>query len=281
MSQLEVVLFGLALAGYSVGTISYLVYLGAKNQLAAKIGIWSLVAGWLVHLASIALRWSQVGHVPLTNQFEFLSFLARTTVAIYLFTEIQTRQKIIGAFAVPLVWIIMGVAWLNQEKATSGATVPAILQSPWFVVHVTVAVVSFAAFALAFSLALIYLMQERHLKTKSTNRILKRLPALQDIDNISYRAVVLGFSLLTITLISGMIWAQQVFGSFWKWDPKITAALATWIIFGAYLHARLTAGWQGRRSALIATVGFAAVLITFGVSYFAGPHIESFIRSGG
>ncbi len=281
MAQLEVVLFWLAIAGYSVGTIAYLTFLAAKKPKAGQIGLIALVVGWVLHLGAILTRWIEVGHVPLATQFEFLSFFAWTTVAIYLFTEAQTKQKIIGAFAVPIIWILMGASWISYiTGGAEGAGIPATLQSPWFVVHVTVAVVSFASFALAFSVALIYLLQEKHLKKKTTSSFFKRLPPLGTLDHLSYRSVVLGFALLTVTLITGMIWAQSAFGKFWVWDPKLTAAVATWIIFGAYLHARLTAGWQGRRSALIATIGFAAVLVTFGISYFTGAHLETFLPGG-
>lgn len=281
MGNIELLLFWTAMACYSVGTLAYLTYLAFRREWAGRGGLIALIAGWVIHLTAIILRWIEIGHVPLSNQFEFLSFFAWATVSIYLFTELQTKQKIIGSFAVPVVWGLMGVSWLSHSGANKADGIPAILQSPWFVIHVSVAVVSFAAFAMAFAVAIIYLLQEYHLKHKTNGSIFRRLPPLQILDNLSYRSVVLGFTFLTVTLISGMIWSQQISGKFWVWDPKITTAVATWIIFGAYLHARLTAGWQGRRSALIATIGFAAVLLTFGISYIVGPHLGTFSRMGG
>jgi cytochrome c-type biogenesis protein CcsB len=125
------------------------------------------------------------------------------------------------------------------------------------------AFISYAAFTIAFGVAVIYLIQRRFLKTKHLGGLFRMLPPLETLDEISYRCLAVGFPLLTVAIISGAIWSEKALGSYWSWDPKQTWSLITWLIYAALLHGRLTIGWRGKRAALLSIIGFMVLLLTF------------------
>ena len=151
------------------------------------------------------------------------------------------------------------------------------LQSYWLFIHAMVCFLSYACFACAFSLGIMFLLQERQVKSKHTGKLFERLPALDVMDKINYNTVRIGLIFLTIGIITGSVWAQQAWGSWWSWDPKETWSLITWFIYAAYLHARLNSGWQGRKTAVLSIIGFLAVIFTYlGVSFLL-PGLHSYL----
>jgi cytochrome c-type biogenesis protein CcsB len=140
---------------------------------------------------------------------------------------------------------------------------PPILQSNWFWIHALLAFTSYAAFTVAFGVAVIYLIQRYFLKKKHFGALFQKLPPLETLDEISYRCFAFGFPLLTVAIISGAIWSEKAVGSYWSWDPKQTWSLITWLIYAALLHGRLTIGWRGKRAAMLSIAGFIVLLITF------------------
>jgi cytochrome c-type biogenesis protein CcsB len=138
-----------------------------------------------------------------------------------------------------------------------------ILDSWWFPVHVTLAFLGNAVFAVAFIAGIMYLLQERMLKSKKFSGLFFRLPSLDTLDSINYRCLTLGFPLMTMGIVSGAVWANSALGSYWRWDPKETWALITWFLYAALLHGRLAIGWRGRKAALLAIIGFFCLLFTF------------------
>ena len=131
---------------------------------------------------------------------------------------------------------------------------------------------------MAFGAGIMYLLMERELKTKKMGAIFKRLPSLNVLDDINYRCLTIGFPLLTLGIITGSIWAQNAWGSYWSWDPKETWSLITWFLYAALFHERMTVGWRGRRAAVLAILGFAAVLFTFlGVTFSCCPAQHSYL----
>jgi len=138
-----------------------------------------------------------------------------------------------------------------------------VLQSSWFGIHISLAFLGDAAFAMAAGIGLMYLMQEHFVKSKHLGDLFHRLPSLQILDEINYRLISLGFPLLTLAIITGALWAQNAWGSYWRWDPKEVWSLITWFIYALVLHVRLTKGWRGKRAAILSIIGFCAVLFTF------------------
>ena len=182
---------------------------------------------------------------------------------IYLYFEYQYHFRTLALLVVPVALGLLGYAttWSNEVAPL----VPALQNDLLLTVHVLVAVIAYGAFTVAFAAGVLYLIQR--------NNTVRWLPVNSVLDEIGYRAVVVGFPMLALVLILGAIWAEIAWGSYWSWDPKETAALFTWLIYGGYLHARVMRGWRGDRSAIFLIVGFAATLFTyFGNLFFGGLH---------
>ncbi len=256
----HIILFKIVLICYLVATILYLTQVVGRRENLGKIARWALLSGALVQLIGFVLAFVRVGHTPVTNLHESLSFFAWCLVALFLFFDLRYRLSVMGAFSSVLAVITMlgsGIAPNAVEPLN-----PA-LNSWWFPLHVTFAFLGNAAFALAFGAGIMYLLQDRMLKSKRFSTLYYRLPSLDTLDNINYRALSFGFPLMTLGIITGAAWAESVWGTYWSWDPKETWALMTWFVYAALLHGRMSIGWRGRRAAIFAIIGFACLLFTF------------------
>jgi cytochrome c-type biogenesis protein CcsB len=264
----HIVLFKLVMLCYLTASILYLVNVVGRREKSGMFARWVLLAGAIVHLISLIARYAQLGHTPVTTLNESLSFFAWCLVLIFLIFDLRYRLAVLGAFSSVLALITMlgsGFAPKAVEPLN-----PA-LNSWWFPLHVTLAFLGNAAFAMAFAAGVMYLLQDRMLKSKRFSALYYRLPSLDTLDNINYRALSFGFPLMTLGIISGAAWAESVWGTYWSWDPKETWALLTWFVYAALLHGRLSIGWRGRRAALFAIIGFACLLFTFlGVNLLLG-----------
>ncbi|MGA1865424.1 MAG: c-type cytochrome biogenesis protein CcsB, partial [bacterium] len=145
------------------------------------------------------------------------------------------------------------------------------LQSNWLLIHVVTCFFGYAAFAIAFGFSIMYLIKHGHEKDGLKTGFISLLPSSQVLDDLEYKAVAVGFPFLTLGIITGAAWAHYAWGSYWSWDPKETWSLITWFVYAAFLHARFTAGWRGKRTAILSILGFLFVLMTyFGVSFLLG-----------
>lgn len=227
--------------------------------------VWIAIAITALALITVSLiaRIVESGHGPFSNMYEFSVAFAWGIIALALVFLWVYRITIIGS-----VGLLIALGMLIFASTLSSRVVPlvpALQQSVLLSVHVASAIISYGALAVGFGAALIYLIvRKRHLSW---------LPQPELLENISYRTVIIGFPFLTLTIILGAVWANIAWGSPWSWDPKETASLVTWLIFAAYLHARVIAGWRGTRSALLLVIGFLAILFTFFGNYiFSGLH---------
>jgi len=247
-----------------VATVGYLVHVVTLRKDAERAADSVLTGGFVLHTAAVALRWWKVGHPPLVNLHEALSFVAWGMVGAYLLAQWTQKVKSFGAFVTPLA-TVTAVASLLQPRGV--LPLPPVLRSLWLPVHAAISLLANAIFALTFCVAVMYLLQEHQIKGKRLGAVFKRLPSLQSLDAMNERGITVGFVLLTIGIITGSIWAETAWGSYWSWDPKETWSLITWFLYAALLHQRLTVGWRGRRAALMTIVAFAVLLFTFlGVS---------------
>ncbi len=154
-----------------------------------------------------------------------------------------------------------------------------IFKNFWLISHVLAIFLGEAVFTLAAGLGVLYLIQENTIKTKKHRFFFKRLPSLDLLDSSGYACIVVGFSMLTLGLITGLVYAQSYWGRFWSWDPKEVWTAITWIFYAVLLHERLTVGWRGRRSAIMAIIGFGVLLFTFlGVNLLLGGHHGEFTK---
>ncbi|GAB2961466.1 c-type cytochrome biogenesis protein CcsB [Micromonospora polyrhachis] len=213
--------------------------------------------------AALVARTVATGHGPFSNQYEFAVSFAWGMLAAYIYFEWKYQVRMLALVVLPITEAIL----LYSETADAAASplVPALQNNLLLTLHVVTAVVAYGAAAVACAAGVLYLIQP-----EGGRRGLPK-PAL--LDEIGYRAVVVSFPMMTIMIILGAIWADIAWGTYWSWDPKETASLVTWLIYGAYLHARVVRGWRGRRSAWLLMLGFAAVLFTyFGNLFFGGMH---------
>jgi len=264
----HIVLFKIVMLCYLTASILYLVTVVSRREKSGIYARWVLLGGAIVHLISLVARFVQLGHTPVTTLNESLSFFAWCLVLIFLIFDLRYRLAVLGAFSSVLALMTMlgsGFAPKAVEPLN-----PA-LNSWWFPLHVTLAFLGNAAFAMAFAAGVMYLLQDRMLKSKRFSALYYRLPSLATLDNINYRSLSFGFPLMTLGIISGAAWAESVWGTYWSWDPKETWALLTWFVYAALLHGRLSIGWRGRRAALFAIIGFACLVFTFlGVNLLLG-----------
>lgn len=268
---MDVTLFYAALLLYLVGTIAYLLLLSVKGGPLDRMATAATLGGFVLHTLALLLPLYASGRPPLTNPHDALSFFGWVTVLVYLGLEFRFHRKTIGAFVLPIVLLATAAAAILPKGAV--ALRPA-LESTWTWIHVTLVLLGTATFALTCGVGVMYLVQEKQLKSKSLGAMYYRLPSLEFLDMLSHRSLLVGFPLLTVGLITGFIQAQSAWGRFLAWDPTQILALVTWVIYAGLLQARITAGWRGRKAAILSIIGFCAVLGAFlGASLVVGgPH---------
>lgn len=242
-----------------------------EGQSFAKIGI--LISNCLLGLL-LLVRWKESGHFPLSNLYESLMFLSWCFTSLHLYIDSYTSEKneknvlarkLLGAITTPSALLTNAFAafTLPKEMQEAGPLVPA-LQSNWLMMHVTVMILSYAALILGSLLSIAFLVLTNSSSTEKENKKeVKNENFALILDNLSYRILGIGFPLLTIGILSGAVWANEAWGSYWSWDPKETWALLTWLIFAIYLHTRLSKGWEGKKPAIIASFGFLIVWICY------------------
>lgn len=253
-------LFYITFAVYLAATACYMFYLAKPSASLGKLASWLLRGGFAVHMLFTLFRYLEAGHTPITNLHESLSFFSMAVVGVFIFFERRFKIIVLGSFVTPVALLLLLVSSLFPS-----ALLPLnpALKSKWLVVHTVVAFLGYASFAVAFGAAIIYLMQERFLKKRQISGLFQRLPSLDTLDEINYRCLTFGFPLLTVAIISGAIWAETAWGTYWSWDPKETWSLITWFVYAALLHGRLTTGWRGKKAAILAIIGFFVLLFTF------------------
>ena len=224
--------------------------------------VFSVLALLFISLTIIA-RGVQTGHGPFSNMYEFA--IAFTWGILVMGHFFQWRYKTGAVKNVGLLVAISLLIFAIVQHAKPEPLVPALQQSVLLSCHVASAIVAYGTFTIGFGAAVLFLIQN-HRKSKW-------LPSAELLDTMSYHSVVIGFPFLTALIILGALWADIAWGSYWSWDPKETASLVTWLLYAAYLHARVIRGWRGTRTAILLIAGFAAILLTFFGNYvFTGMH---------
>jgi cytochrome c-type biogenesis protein CcsB len=269
-------MFGISMAIYLLSFLGYLILAASKKKSYGTASTILLLVGLALHSLGLVFRWLEThqtgyGYVPLSNMYESLVFFSWTIVLIYLIIEWKYKQKIIGMFVTPIAFLAIALTSIVGIDPQIRPLVPA-LQSNWLTIHVTTCFFGYAAFAVSFGISILYLIRDR--KEKEKGELSSWLPATSILDEINYKSIVIGFPMLTLGIVTGAAWANYAWGTYWSWDPKETWSLITWFIYAAFLHARLTRDWRGRKAAILSIVGFAAVLFTyFGVNYIlSGLH---------
>jgi len=289
--------------------VSYWVNLLLFNEenLLLKIGKFNIILANILLFFILCSRWIVAGYFPLSNLYESLLFLTWTLLTIYFYIELKTESKLIGAIVIPVALLINGFAnlTLSPDMQKSSPLVPA-LQSNWLMMHVSMMLLSYATLIMGSLLCILFLViseykdinlniwldywatryeiydvelfanSKQHEKFLTMLAELEKLKLLESLDNWSYRIIGLGFPFLTIGIIAGGVWANEAWGSYWSWDPKETWALITWLVFATYLHARITKGWDGKKTAILGSLGFFVIWICYLGVNFLGKGLHSY-----
>jgi cytochrome c-type biogenesis protein CcsB len=236
------------------------------------------LVGVLAHTAAVITRGVAVHRAPWGNMYEFVTALTCVAAIFFLFVMIRYRAWTLGVFVMGAVVITLGLAETLIYTA-AGELVPA-LQSYWLDIHVTAMTLATGIFFVAAVLGFVYLWVDRYARRIAAGRaapdngIIRRLPSIEQIDRLTYRTIMFGFPVWTFGVIAGAIWADQAWGRYWGWDPVETWAFITWVLYAAFLHARATAGWRGRRAHYIQLLGFTSLIFNILVVqvFIAGLH---------
>jgi len=253
-------------AGVSMGTGTFAFVVGPRT---ASIGKYATILGLLATAflaAFLVFRALATGHGPFSNMYEFSIAFAFGILAAYYWFEIRYHQRILALVALPVALALM--LYAMTIPSTIEPLVPALQNNLLLSVHVATAIVAYGSFTIAFAASVLYLIQPAGGRWG--------LPKPEVLDEIGYKAIVVGWPFLTLVIVLGAVWADVAWGRYWGWDPKETASLVTWLIYGAYLHARVVRGWRGSKSAWLLILGFGATLLTyFGNLFFGGLHSYS------
>jgi len=268
--QIENVLFTVTMLLYVAAMVIYFLFIAARREGMAMVAVILQTAGFILHTAALIVRGVGAGRLPLTNQYEFATSFAWGLCLVSLIFVYRYKFHVLGAFAAPVIFLIIGYAAMQSKDVHE--LMPA-LRSNWLGFHVSSAIIGYGGFGVSFVLGIIFLMRE-YMKDQSF--LDRHVPSREKLDLIAYRSVSLGLLFLTFCILTGAIWAERAWGSYWSWDPKETWSLITWIIYAAYLHLRINRGWKGKAAAVFAVIGFIAVLFTYiGVNTFL-PGVHSY-----
>jgi ABC-type transport system involved in cytochrome c biogenesis permease subunit len=262
------------LVGYAAATVAYAFHFATRGTLVGRFASALLVGAILVQTFVIGMQTMALGHVPFAGTTPAISMFVWLLALSYLYIELTTEERAMGIFILPLLTALSTIPALNPDAAERAA----VLQSPWFTLHVSSLLFAYASFALACVIGITYVLLFKEIKAKHLGVFYARLPSLQILDQMNSRAVTIGWVFLTIGVVVGAVWAAQVRQAGFAdprvqamslFDPKIFVALLCWAIYSFELYAVRAIGWRGRRAAWLSTVGFLIVLLNFvPVSYF-------------
>jgi len=258
-----------ALGFYGVGLLYALVALTRTSDLFNRVALHAAYLGMVFHLVSLTEGVFLADHVTIAMVHNSESLLAFLIMAVFMIAYLIYKTTSPGIIVFPLVFLLTFMAATRQQ--------PILLMSPglrtsWLFAHIGLIFTGYAALVLSFCASVLYLIQQHSLKSKRPNGILSRLPALEDIDQIGYRALLLGFPFMTLGLIAGSVVAESTYGRIDFQDPKILLSLLMWAVYLIMVYTRWIAGWRGRKAAVMASVAFAAAVVAWAANYFSSIH---------
>jgi len=233
----------------------------SKTERLGRLGSAFMVIGTLLLLAGVIFRGISANRVPWGNMYEFSITGALAFSMAYLYALKKYQMRWLGLPAAIAILLTLGTA-VTLLYRPSAPLVPA-LKSPWLVIHVSAAIISGGVFLLANFIAATYLILDRYEQKGARPIWMQKFPTLESLDNFSYRLIALVFPLWTFSVIAGAIWAEAAWGRYWGWDPKETWAFITWVAYAAYLHARVTVGWRGRKAAWLCLLAGSTFLFNY------------------
>lgn len=266
-------LFNVTTGAYFVAMVLYIIYIASKSEHIALTATLTAAAGFIAQTGGLGLRWyesyqilgAEYGRAPLTNLYESVVFFAWSILFIYLIFDWKYKYRSVGAFVMPVA--VGSMLWAQMDLHSGIDPLLPALQSNWLTYHVITCFLGYAGFAVAFGVSTMYLLkigkEERHQGSEPMGGILGQFPPTRVLDDLNYKAIMVGFPLMTLGIVTGAAWANYAWGTYWSWDPKETWSLIVWFIYAAFLHARITRGWAGRRAAWLSILGFIATVFCY------------------
>lgn len=275
MAPIEAVLFWLTLILYALASGGSAYGIVFRNERFLARMTWVVAAGWLLHNGAIADRFRAQGHLPWSGDYE--NGLAGGWF-IVLFTLVVGLRKpalrVLQVATVPLALLLMG---FGAMRSPSLGPLDASLRTFWLYIHVYFAWLAFGAYSLAMGAGVVYLLKARDAGRPERNPVYDRFPSLERLDELMFRYVIFGFVTDAIMIAAGSVWARDLWGSYWSWDPVETWSLISWLIYGLALHLRITRGWRGPRLAWLVVLAIVGVIISFfGVTFVVESSIHAF-----
>lgn len=264
--KLEIILFWIAVGFYAISTFLYVTALTFKKEKFFPKATLLVKIGLVVHFIALIVRWIEVGHGPYMTPYEVLSSNAwMSTIAFLLLQYKNKKLRVLGAFVMPAVFIMVGIAVMSSAKA---GNVPSSFLLYWLIVHVLFAKLAYGSSMISGGLAGLYLYKQRSDRLDKSNYLLDKLPAPDQLDVLSYKFGAFAFIMLGVMIASGAVWANKAWGRYWGWDPVETWALISWLIYALYLHLRVMMGWKGKKAAWLGVFAFVMVVFSyFGITF--------------
>ena len=267
-------------ACYGASMVLYFIYLFLQHDRLYRSGRYAFTAGFICHCLLLGLQIAACGHIPAFTLSQALFVSGWALAGVFLALHRKLNLNFFGIYVAPLtLFIVLAALLLPDAPDPKAAGLNDWPQNLWLMSHIITIFIGDAALALAGGAGVFYLVQERAIKNKKRGFFYRRLPPLELLDRAGYACLVVGFIMLTIGLITGMVYAELIWGRFWAWDPKEVWSGITWLVYAALLHERLAVGWRGRRAAIMAIFGLGVLLFTFlGVNFLLEGHHGVFTR---
>ena len=266
---MQVALLWIALVLYGLGTLLLIPSVVNRRPTISTASLGALGLGLLAHAGDILWEAARIHRLPVTDVRSTLSFYAFLVTLAFFFLYLRYRITSLGLFMLPFVFVLTLISAFRPERPFDLSA----FRGGWLAVHIGSIILGYTGLFLTFVAAVMYLMQEKELKSRIPRAFYYRLPSLELCDELYYRSLLFGLPLLTVGILTGFIWASRTWKGPWEFDPKILASLLTWLIYLVLFSTRVSGAWRGRRAAYIAIFGFAAIMVTFlGVSLLSGPH---------
>jgi len=266
---MQVALLWIALVLYGLGTLLLIPSVVNRRPTISTASLGALGLGLLAHAGDILWEAARIHRLPVTDVRSTLSFYAFLVTLAFFFLYLRYRLTSLGLFMLPFVFVLTLISAFRPERPFDLSA----FRGGWLAVHIGSIILGYTGLFLTFVAAVMYLMQEKELKSRIPRAFYYRLPSLELCDELYYRSLLFGLPLLTVGILTGFVWASRTWKGPWEFDPKILASLLTWLIYLVLFSTRVSGSWRGRRAAYIAIFGFAAIMVTFlGVSLLSGPH---------
>jgi ABC-type uncharacterized transport system permease subunit len=258
-----------ALICYAVGLLYALVALTRTSETLSKVALHASYLGMVFHFVSLVEAVIEAGQLSLASVHNSESLLAFLIMVVFMLAYVVYKTTSPGIVVFPLVFLLTFVAATGQQPLVFTSLA---VRKGWLATHILLIFTGYAALFLSFGSSLLYLLQERALKSKTSTGMFSRLPALQVIDDIGYRSLMLGFPFMTLGLIAGSVVAESTYGRVDFLDPKILLSILMWAVYLVMVYTRWNAGWRGRRAAVLASAAFVAAIVAWAANYFSGMH---------